>query len=149
MNVDQRIEKILGILRKRHWTIGIMESCTGGALSNTVTNVPGASDVFMGSLVTYSNEAKIKVGVDEKIIKKFGVYSKQVAEEMARKIGGELGVGITGNLPGEIFVVVRIEDQVKSIKFKAESKNKNKIEARKEMKEMVVEKVIDMIIDGL
>jgi PncC family amidohydrolase len=162
-----KIEKILGILRKRHWTIGIMESCTGGALSNAVTNIPGASDVFKCGLVTYCDEAKIKAGVDEKMIKKFGVYSIEVAEDMARKIEGDVGVGVTGNMndPAEVFVAVRIKDQVKSIKVSfannpthkatelpraTEYLNmKNKIEVRKEKKNQVVEKVADMIIDGL
>jgi nicotinamide-nucleotide amidase len=147
MNIDQKIEKILGILRKRHWYIGVMESCTGGAIANAMTNIPGASDVFKEGKVTYSDEAKIKAGVDEKIIKKFGVYSKETAEEMARKIEGDIGVGVTGNMndPAEVFVAVRIKDQVKSIKFKIKSKNKDKIKARKEKKIKVVEKVIEMV----
>jgi nicotinamide-nucleotide amidase len=149
MNIDQKIEKILGILRKRHWYIGIMESCTGGAIANAMTNIPGASDVFKCGLVTYSDEAKIKAGVDEKIIKKFGVYSKETAEEMAKKIKGEVGVGVTGNLPGEVWVAVRIKDQIKSIKFKIKSKPTSsrlrRVKARKEKKIKIVEKVIEMV----
>ncbi|MDD4106830.1 MAG: CinA family protein [Candidatus Shapirobacteria bacterium] len=63
-----------------------MELCTGGAVANCITNIPGASDVFECGLVTYCNKAKIKAGVDEEIIKKFGVYSIETAEEMARKV---------------------------------------------------------------
>jgi PncC family amidohydrolase len=150
MKLDQKIKNILEILRKRGWYIGVMESCTGGAVVNAVTNIPGASDVFKCGLVTYSDEAKIKARVDEKIIKKFGVYSIEVAEEMARKIEGDIGVGVTGNInnPTEVYVAVRIKNQVISIKLKVESKNRNEIEARKEKKNQVVEKVVDMIIDG-
>jgi len=147
--IEKKIEEIIEVLRKRGWYIGVMESCTGGAINNAVTNIPGASDVFKSGLVTYSDEAKIKAGVTKKIIKKFGVYSVEVAKEMARKIEGEVGVGVTGNLPGEIFVAVRIENKIESIKLKIENKNKNKTEARKEMKRTVMEKVIEMIIDNL
>lgn len=40
------MEEVIKILRERHWTIGVMESCTGGATANCITNIPGASDVF-------------------------------------------------------------------------------------------------------
>ena len=155
MKIDKKIEMILEILRKRGWYIGVMESCTGGAIANCITNIPGASDVFKEGKVTYSNEAKINAGVDEKIIKNFGVYSKETATEMARKIEGDIGVGVTGNLPGEVFVAVRIGKKIVSEKIKVKSKLKNKIEGRlrelrqaetrKEMKEQVVEKVVGMI----
>ncbi len=151
MKIDAKIKKILEILRKRHWTMGVMESCTGGAMVNAVTNIPGASDVFKCGWVTYCDEAKIKAGVEEEIIKKYGVYSIEVAEEMARKVAGSVGVGVTGNLnyPGEVFVAVRIENKVESRKLKVKSKDKNKIKARKKMKEIIVEKVVDLIIDNL
>lgn len=145
------MEKIVKILRKRGWTIGVMESCTGGAVANCITNIPGASDVFGEGKVTYCDEAKIKAGVDKKIIKKWGVYSKETAEEMARKVEANIGIGVTGNLsfPREVFVALRVGEKVESIKFKVESKNKNKIEARKEMKEQVVERVVGMIIENI
>ena len=58
---------------------------------------------------------------------------------------------MTGNLnpPGEVFVAVRIREKVESIKLKVESKSENIIEARKEMKEQVVEKAMKMIADNL
>jgi len=147
--MDEKIKKILEILRKRGWYIGVMESCTGGAITNAVTNIPGVSDVFKCGLVTYCNEAKIKAGVDEKIIKKYGVYSIETAEEMARKIEGEVGVGVTGNLPGEVWVAVRIEKKNWSEKFFVKSDLLDGVKARKEMKNQVVEKVVEMISDNL
>ena len=148
--LDNKIKKILEILRGRGWCIGVMESCTGGAIANCLTNIPGASDVFKCGLVTYCDGAKVKAGVDEEIISKYGVYSKQTAEEMARKIEGEVGVGVTGNMnnPAEVFVAVRIKDQVKSIKLKVKSKDEDEIKARKEKKRKVVEKVVKMIISN-
>lgn len=149
--LDEKIKKILEMLRKRNWSIGIMESCTGGAIANALTNIPGASDVFGVGKVTYSIKAKIEAGVDEEIIKKHGVYSIEVAEEMAKKIEGEVGVGVTGNMndPAEVFVAVRIENKVESRKLKVESNNKDEVESRKEKKIMVVERVVEMISDNL
>ena len=125
-----------------------MESCTGGAVANLITNIPGVSDVFKSGLVTYSDEAKIKAGVDQKIIKTYGVYSIEVAEEMARKIEGEVGIGVTGNLPGKVYVAVRVEDKIKSSYLEVKSFLEDEIEARKEMKGMVVDRVLEMLANS-
>jgi len=145
LRIEQKMEKILEILRGRCWYIGVMESCTGGAIANAITNIPGASDVFKEGKVTYCDEAKIKAGVDGKIIKKYGVYSVETAEEMARKIDGEVGVGVTGNLPGEVWVAVRIEKKILSEKILVKSDLLDGVKARKEMKNQVVGKVVEMI----
>lgn len=142
---EKIIEEIINNLRKRKWHIGVMESCTGGAIINSITNVPGASDVFGDGRVTYSDEAKIEAGVSRKVIDRYGVFSMEVAEEMARKIGGEIGIGVTGNLPGEVFVVIRIENNIWQDKMVLKSGLKNKIEARIEMKKEVVERICDKI----
>ncbi len=143
------IEEIIKILKKRHWCIGVIESCTGGALANLITNIPGVSDVFKSGLVTYGDDAKIKAGVDQRIIKIYGVYSIQVAEEMARKIEGEVGVGVTGNLPGKVYVAVRVGDKIKSNSLEVNSLMNDKIEARKEMKGVVIDRVLEMINQSL
>lgn len=76
------------ILKKQGKTVGIVESCTGGNIGRHFTNVPGASDYFMGSLVTYSYAAKqAVVGVKEKTLKDFGAVSEETVEEMA--LGGQ------------------------------------------------------------
>lgn len=143
------MKEIIKILKKRSWSIGVMESCTGGAMANCVTNIPGASDVFKEGKVTYSDEAKIRAGVDRGAIKKWGVCSIETAEGMAKKTVGDIGVGITGSLPGEVFVAIRRGEEVKSIKFNVESKNENKIESRIEMKKEVVGKIVEMIIENI
>lgn len=96
------MKKIINKLKKNSKTISTMESCTGGLLANLITNIEGASDAFKFSAVTYSNKFKIKMGVDQKIIKKYSVYSKEVARSMALSISkftsSDYGVGITGKL---------------------------------------------------
>lgn len=100
MNSD--IEKLVKILISKNKTIASMESCTGGNFVNEVTNVEGASEVLKFSAITYSNEFKIKMGVDENIIEKYSVYSIEVAKCMSKKISdftdSDYGIGITGKI---------------------------------------------------
>ena len=66
-------------------TLGVVESATGGLISHLITNAPGSSDYYKGSIIAYSNEVKIKVvGVQEDTINKYGAVSYQVAKEMAQ-----------------------------------------------------------------
>ncbi|MEA3442792.1 MAG: CinA family protein [Chloroflexota bacterium] len=66
-------------------TIGIVESATGGRIADRITNVPGSSDYFKGSVVSYSNEIKINIlRVKKETIDNFGVVSSQIAKEMAQ-----------------------------------------------------------------
>mgnify|MGYP000896132043 CR=1 FL=1 len=149
--IEKKLEKVVKILKKKSWTIGVMESCTGGAIANCVTNIPGVSDVFGDGRVTYSIKSKIQAGVNKKIIEKFGVFSKEVAREMAKKVRSEIGIGVTGNLPGEVFVAVRIKNKIilDSLKTKSTLGKTYRIKARIEMKKQVVEKVIKLIIDNI
>ena len=66
-------------------TIGAVESATGGRIADRITNVPGSSDYFKGSLVAYSNEVKITLlGVKKETIENYGAVSEQTAREMAQ-----------------------------------------------------------------
>ena len=77
-------QEVGNLLRQKGLTLGVVESATGGLISHLITNVPGSSDYYKGSVTAYSNEAKIKiVGVKETTINKYGAVSYQVAEEMA------------------------------------------------------------------
>jgi PncC family amidohydrolase len=80
------IEQDVGtLLRQKGLTLGVVESASGGLISHLITNVPGSSDYYKGSVTAYSNEAKIRVvGVKEETINKYGAVSFQVAREMAR-----------------------------------------------------------------
>ncbi len=77
-------QEIGNLLRQKGLTLGVVESATGGLISHRITNVPGSSDYFKGSVTAYSNGAKIKVvGVKEETINQYGAVSSQVVEEMA------------------------------------------------------------------
>ena len=75
---------IIRLLTERNETVATAESCTGGLLANRLTNIPGASKVFVGGFVVYANEMKIAaLGVDDSVISKYGSVSKPVAQAMA------------------------------------------------------------------
>ena len=80
------IEQDIGdLLRQKGLTLGVVESATGGLISHRITNVPGSSDYYKGSVTAYSNEAKIQVvGVKKETLSQYGAVSPQVAEEMAQ-----------------------------------------------------------------
>jgi len=89
------------LLRNKGLTLSAAESCTGGLVSDRITNISGSSDYFLGSAVTYSNEAKRDVlGVSEASLKKYGAVSEQVAKEMAlgcrKTFGSDIGISTTG-----------------------------------------------------
>jgi PncC family amidohydrolase len=86
-------EAIVTIMREKKMTLGTVESATGGMISALITGVPGSSDIFQGSIITYSNEIKMKLaGVKKDSLEKYGAVSAQVAEEMAA--GGRKALGV-------------------------------------------------------
>ncbi|MFA8451098.1 MAG: competence/damage-inducible protein A [Bacteroidales bacterium] len=99
---DQKIEDILfQKLKENNIKISVAESCTGGYISNLITLIPGASEVYNGGITTYSNQAKINLlDVPEKHIIEFGAVSKEVAIAMAKncriKFNSDIAISTTG-----------------------------------------------------
>jgi len=85
-NTGESLEQAVGhLLRTRKATLAVAESCTGGLIADLITDVPGSSDYFVFSAVTYANQAKINIlGVDAEILDSYGAVSEETAEEMAR-----------------------------------------------------------------
>ncbi len=81
----QTLEEVIGIsLRNNKSTLSTAESCTGGYIAHLITSVSGSSDYFMGSVVSYSNQAKVELlDVDAQVIKEHGAVSKEVVLQMA------------------------------------------------------------------
>lgn len=152
------MKEIVEKLIKLNRTISTMESCTGGYLANSITNIEGSSEVFKFGAVTYSNEFKIKMGVDENIIDKYSVYSKETSVSMAKAISNftnsDYGVGITGKLNrvdinnpfGEnntvyISIYEKENDKVYTYDLKVDK------ESRKENKEEVISLVKEKLLE--
>ena len=82
MEIANRIGEML---RARRLTLGTAESCTGGYIAHLITRVPGSSDYFLGSVVSYSNEVKARVlGVSDESLERQGAVSRQVVEQMVQ-----------------------------------------------------------------
>jgi len=95
------LESLVGtLLTGRRLTMATMESCTGGLLASTITDVPGSSAYFKGGFVSYTNEMKVALGVDAYLIERHGSVSREVAEAMAdaarQLLRADIGVAITG-----------------------------------------------------
>jgi nicotinamide-nucleotide amidase len=88
------------LLQERRMTLATMESCTGGLLASTLTDIPGSSAYYAGGLVTYASDAKIAGGVDPSVIQEHGVISAETAIAMAKAVRlslkADVGIGITG-----------------------------------------------------
>ena len=99
---DDEIENVVvGLLTQKKKTLALAESCTGGNLAQRVTNVPGASAIFLGGVVSYANSAKEKfLGVPAEILRQHGAVSEAVAREMAigarEKFGADFAIAVTG-----------------------------------------------------
>lgn len=151
----QRIIKKLTDLNK---TIATMESCTGGGVANSITNIEGASEVIKFSAVTYSNEFKIKMGVSKDIILKYSVYSIETAMEMSKNISAfansNYGIGITGKLnrvdkhnmfgnDNIVFISIYDKDLDKFYNYQIEVDKPS----RKENKELVINLIIEKLLE--
>jgi nicotinamide-nucleotide amidase len=93
--------KISNLLKLKHFTIASAESCSGGLIANTFTNISGSSDYFDRGIVSYSNKSKMELlNVEEDILKEYGTVSEQVAKLMADGIreqsNVDIGISTTG-----------------------------------------------------
>lgn len=149
---------LICILTDKNLTISTMESCTGGAVSNHITNVEHCSNSFIGGYVTYSNEQKIRCGVPKEVIDKYTVYSMECAEAMAeaciKNTGSSIGVGVTGTLGnidknnnsskiGEVFISIIYGKKRNS--YKVEIPSEILKHSRKFQKKYLVRNILNSI----
>ena len=155
--MDNKLKLIVDKLVGSNKTISTMESCTGGGLANSITNIEGASDVLKFSAVTYSNEFKIKMGVNKSTIDKYSVYSINVAREMSKAISyytnSDYGVGITGKLnkvdknnpfgdDNITFVSIYDKENDKYYTLSVEATKKS----RKENKDLIIDRIALLLL---
>ena len=156
------MKKIVDKLRKLNKTISTMESCTGGGVANEITNIEGASEVLKFSCVTYSNEFKIKMGVNSEVIDKYSVYSMETAIEMSKNIStftnSNYGVGITGKLnrsdvnnlygsDNKVFISIYDKDLDKFYNYDIEVTKKSRKENKEVVINLIIEKLLEIIGD--
>ena len=159
VHIATTAERVISALRERGLHITTVESCTGGGLVNTLTNISGASKVLRESFVTYSNVAKIRLGVPAEVIDRFTVYSEETAVAMAEAGcyagNAEIGVGITGSIsrvdpanpnsqPGTVYIAVKYGEKIVSGKFVFISEGE-----RWEVKECAIAEALAMVEEML
>ncbi|MFO3796077.1 MAG: CinA family protein [Anaerolineales bacterium] len=101
MNTLTLEEQIGQLLRAKGWTLALAESCTGGLLGHRITNIPGSSDYFLGGVVAYAYEAKVKLlGVKWETLQQHGAVSRETVLEMAHGARERLGANIALSISG-------------------------------------------------
>ena len=125
VDVSSLEEVVEQLLAQRGLTLGVAESCTGGLMAKRLTDVPGASKVFKGGIVSYTNQVKAGIlGVPQELLDQFGAVSAQVAQAMAegarRVLGCDIALSSTGvagpdrddrgNEVGTMFVAIATPD---------------------------------------
>lgn len=156
--MEEKLKDLIIKLTNNNKTIATMESCTGGALIDNITNIEGSSSVIKFSAVTYSNEFKVKMGVSEDIINKYSVYSMETAKEMSKNIvlftDADYGIGITGKLnrkdeynnygtDNQVFISIYDKDSDKYYNFDLFVD----LDRRSDNKDLIVSKVIDKLLE--
>lgn len=154
------MKEVVELLNKNNKTISTMESCTGGGVANAITNIEGSSSIFMFGAVTYSNEYKIKMGVNRNIIEKYSVYSMETANEMSRSISAytssNYGVGITGKINkadpsnpygenNKIFISIYDKD---NDRYHNEEITASSV-SRSQNKEIIIKEITEMLLSIL
>lgn len=150
-------KKIRDLCVKQGYTMAVAESCSGGLLSDRLTNVPGSSEYFMGGVIAYNNDVKINIlRVPFDIIYTYGAVSGRTALAMAKGVkklfDTDIGIGITGicgptggttaKPVGLVFVggVFEGNEVIKEFYFEGE---------RQEVKASAVEEAVSLVIELL
>lgn len=144
---------VVKLLEKYDLTVTTAESCTGGLLSGRIVNVPGASEVFRGGFITYSNKAKRKfLDVSKSTLKKYGAVSEETAREMATgavfATDSDTSVAVTGiagpdggteeKPVGLVYISTYMKDSIKVERYQFKGN-------RQKVREQAVVKALDLL----
>ena len=134
--------KTVNLLKNKKMTLAIAESCTGGMLSQVITDISGASKIFKFGIITYSNQSKIKfLKVSSKIIKRYGSVSSQCCKSMVNNLSkiskAKLNIAITGIAGprggsklkpiGLVYIGIKKGNKIQINKYLFKNKDRKKI----------------------
>ena len=137
------MKRLFLILKRKNLKLAVVESCTGGLLASTITSISGASKIFNLGLVTYSNQAKIKIlKVNKNIIKKYGAVSPECCYAMVNNLSkiskANINISITGiagpnggtkqKPVGLVYIGVKKGNKIQINKSLFKSKNRSSIQ---------------------
>ena len=129
---EQTLKRVSDLLKQKKLTVATAESCTGGLIAHSLTNISGSSDYFERGIISYSNNAKTEVlDVPNDILQKYGAVSEQVAKAMAEnvRVKSKVDIGVsttgiagpTGGTPekpvGLVFIAMSTADETIVKKF--------------------------------
>ena len=149
------MKSLIKILTKKRQKISVVESCTGGLFSSSITSISGASKIFNLGMVTYSNQAKIKVlKVNKNIIKKYGAVSHECCFAMVKNLSklskANINVSITGiagpkggtiqKPVGLVYIGVKKGNKIQVNKCLFKNKKRSSIQ------KAAVKKALDMVL---
>ena len=149
--------KLVSLYREKGLTLAAAESCTGGLIAKRITDVPGASHVFLGGVVSYTNGVKHRVlGVPQELLDEFGAVSEPVAAAMAEGVrritGADVGVSVTGcagpdrddrdNPVGTVYVGIATAESTRVIKPDVGQ------ESREEIRRRAADEVLKSALDA-
>ena len=149
------MKPLIKILKKKKQKISVVESCTGGLLASSITSISGASKIFNLGLVTYSNQAKIRVlKVNKSIIKKYGAVSNECCSAMVHNLSkiskANINISITGiagpkggtkqKPVGLVYIGVKKGNKIHIIKCLFKSKKRSSIQ------KAAVKKTLNLIL---
>ena len=148
------MKRLFLILKRKNLKLAVVESCTGGLLASTITSISGASKIFNLGLVTYSNQAKIKIlKVNKNIIKKYGAVSHECCSAMVKNLSkiskANINVSITGiagpkggtkqKPVGLVYIGVKKGNKIQINKCLFKSKKRSSIQ------KATVKKVVELV----
>ena len=151
------MKSLIKILNKKKLKISFVESCTGGLLASTITSISGASKIFNLGLITYSNQAKIKVlKVNKNIIRKYGAVSHECCFAMVRNLSkiskANINVSITGiagpkggtkqKPVGLVYIGIKKGNKMQVKKYLFKNKKRTSIQ------KATVKKALDLILSA-
>jgi PncC family amidohydrolase len=145
------------LLEQRAWHLAVAESCTGGLIAHSLTNIPGSSTYFLGGVTAYANEAKQRLlGVRRETIEQHGAVSQETAFEMAQGVrqalGAEVGLSVSGiagpsggtpDKPvGTVWIGLSAEDALRAWRFHFQGD-------RLQVKQQAVQKALGLLVEYL
>ena len=147
INISEKLKDIKIIAKKKNLILSTAESCTGGLIAKYLTDLPGSSEFFDSSLITYSNISKtLLLDVKHESIKTYGAVSKEVIIEMSNgllsKNTANLGIAVSGIMGpesddtlkkvGSVWSCYKYKEHIKTVNFKvAGSRSENREETAK------------------
>ncbi len=153
-------ERLGEALTRRRWTISTVESCTAGGLAFRITEVPGASAYFLGSVVAYDNRVKVEwVGVPERIFEQHGAVSSEAATAMSEggraRFGTDVclaitgiagpGGGTAGKAIGTVFISASSQSGTRTERFQFSGDRQG---VRRRAIDAALEMALDILADG-